>query len=139
MAHRLFWLPLSPPVGSADSPLPEGALQSVSEPQRNRLPLQMPYGHLSIAVAMAYHQPLGLDIIKVGALHIITRSVHIQPLQMNIWQLTIAFAMSYHQSLGEGIIKVKEGKCGGRHYSGHSSFKAVWVYFRAPDFISAIS
>ena len=39
MTHRLFWLPPSPPVGSADSPLPEGALQSVTEPQRDRRPL----------------------------------------------------------------------------------------------------
>ena len=81
LTHRLFWLPPSPPVGSADSPLPERASQSVTEPRRDRLSLQMPCGHLSIAVAMAYHQPLGLDIIKAGALYIIARSVHILALQ----------------------------------------------------------
>ena len=39
LTHRLFWLPPSPPVGSAHSPLPEGALQSETEPQRDRRPL----------------------------------------------------------------------------------------------------
>ena len=56
---------------------------SVTEPQRDRRPLQMPCGHLSIAVAMAYHQPFGLDIIKAGALYIIARSVHIRPLPID--------------------------------------------------------